>query len=157
MRWLLLCLFLAAHGALAGVIVGKVVGIPDVDTLTILDAGKRQHRIRLADIDALKKGQPFGDASKRSQSNRCFGRQAEVDDRGQDRYGRTIGQVTCAGVDANAEQVRRGMAWVFERYSASISPLYDHQREAQAIRRKVSADAEPERGMLWAWSNVGGS
>ncbi len=31
---------------------GRVVGIQDGDTLTILDAGRNQHRIRLASIDA---------------------------------------------------------------------------------------------------------
>lgn len=58
-----------------------------------------------------------------------------VVERGKDRYGRPIGGVTCATVEANSEQVRRGMAWVFDRYVASDSPLYKLQSEAQAIRR----------------------
>jgi hypothetical protein len=43
------------------------------------------------------------------------------------------GRVSCTGVDANAEQVRRGMAWVFERYAPKGSPLYGLQAEASAI------------------------
>jgi micrococcal nuclease len=57
-----------------------VVGIADGDTLTILDSAKRQHKVRLADIDAPEKGRAFGDASKRPLSALCFGRQAAVDD-----------------------------------------------------------------------------
>lgn len=37
-------------------------------------------------------------------------------DRGKDRYGRTVARVSCSGIDANTEQLRRGMAWVFTRY-----------------------------------------
>jgi endonuclease YncB( thermonuclease family) len=29
-----------------------------------------------------------------------------------DRYNRILGRVWCDGVDANKEQIRRGMAWV---------------------------------------------
>lgn len=36
----------------AAQIVGKVVGVSDGDTLTVLDVAKRQHRVRLAAIDA---------------------------------------------------------------------------------------------------------
>jgi endonuclease YncB( thermonuclease family) len=54
-------LFLAlVPAAWAQTVTGKVVRVADGDTLTILDAGKRQHRIRLVDIDAPERGQPFG-------------------------------------------------------------------------------------------------
>ena len=47
----------------------------------------------------------------------CAGKAPDVAERGKDRYGRTLGRVTCAGADANGEQVRRGMAWVYVRYA----------------------------------------
>ena len=48
-----------------------------------------------------------------------------------DRYGRTVGRVECDGVDASAEQVRAGMAWVFDRYVKDRS-LYKLQDAAKA-------------------------
>ena len=87
------------------------------DTLTVLTASKQQHRIRLAEIDAPERSQPFGTTSKQSLSDLCFGKEAEVRPRAIDRYKRTVARVMCAGVDANAEQVNRGMAWVYRRYA----------------------------------------
>jgi endonuclease YncB( thermonuclease family) len=51
-----------------------------------------------------------------------------------DKYGRTVARVTCAGIDANSEQVRAGMAWAYRQYltDESIAKL-----EEQARRDKV--------------------
>ncbi len=39
---------------------GKVVSIADGDTITVLDADKKQHKVRLTGIDAPEKRQAFG-------------------------------------------------------------------------------------------------
>ena len=44
---------------------GRVVAVTDGDTIKLLDAANRQHRIRLTGIDAPEKAQPFGEASRR--------------------------------------------------------------------------------------------
>jgi endonuclease YncB( thermonuclease family) len=51
-----------------------------------------------------------------------------------DRNGRTLGRVNCAGVDANAEQAKRGTAQVFDRFVTDRS-IYPLQGEARAARR----------------------
>ncbi len=139
---------LAATTAHAGELRGRVVAVADGDTLTILDASRQQHRIRLAEIDAPEKRQPFGQRSKQSLSGLCFGREAVIEDRGHDRYGRAIGRVSCGGIDTSAEQVRRGMAWVFDRY-ATDRTLYAIQDEARAARRGLWSDAAPVPP--WEW------
>lgn len=67
-------------------------------------------KVRLTEIDAPEKAQAFGNRSKQSLSDLCFNKTSKLDDNGKDRYGRTLARVYCDGVDANAEQVRRGMA-----------------------------------------------
>jgi micrococcal nuclease len=43
---------------------GKVVSKADGDTITVLEADKKQHKVRLTDIDAPEKKQPFEPKSK---------------------------------------------------------------------------------------------
>ena len=43
---------------------GRVVGVSDGDTITVLDDAKTQQKIRFAGIDAPEKRQPFGERSK---------------------------------------------------------------------------------------------
>lgn len=45
---------------------GKVVGVADGDTITVLSAGSRQTRARLQGIDAPESQQAFGQVSKRN-------------------------------------------------------------------------------------------
>src|SRR5277367_3511819 len=60
-------------------LVGRVVAIADGDTLTILDAEKTQHKIRLAGIDAPKKGQAFGTKSREKLASKVFGKDVRVE------------------------------------------------------------------------------
>ena len=144
---LLFALFLAVTPALADT-VGRVVSVHDGDTLTVL-VERRQVKVRLTDIDAPELRQPFGTRSKQSLAELCFGKIAALDVRGQDRYKRTVAQVTCGGKDANAEQVRRGYAWTFSRYARPDSPLIAIENEARAAHRGLWQDSAPVAP--WDW------
>ena len=128
-------------------LVGRLVSVTDGDTLTVL-VSKKQIKVRLTEIDAPERKQPFGTRSRQSLADLCAGMDARVVEQGKDRYGRTLGRVNCAGVDANAEQVRRGMAWVFDRYVTDRS-LFSLQDEAKTSRRGVWADPKPIAP--WEW------
>lgn len=125
-----------------------MVSVHDGDTMTVL-VDRRQVRVRLTDIDAPELGQPFGTRSRQSLSSLCFGKVATLDVRGEDRYRRTLARVTCAGTDANAEQVRRGYAWTFVRYVRPDSPLLAIQNEARAAYRGLWQDPTPVSP--WEW------
>ena len=121
-QWLLLpLLVLAAHAAYGEIFRGKVIGVSDGDTLTLL-VDRRTIKIRLTEIDAPELKQAFGTRARQSLGELCGRHYATVQSSGKDRYGRVLGRVDCGGVDANAEQVRRGMAWVYDRY-ATDRPL----------------------------------
>ena len=109
---------------------------------------QQQIKVRLVEIDAPEKGQAFGNKSKQSLSALCLNKTAKLDDKGKDRYGRTLARVYCDDVDANVEQVRRGMAWAYDRYVTDRG-LYLIQDEAKAAKRGLWADTEPMPP--WEW------
>jgi len=84
-----------------------VVGVSDGDTITVLDAAKEQHKIRLDGIDAPESAQDFGSRAKQSFSDLVFGKTATVISSKKDKYGRTrtLGKVTLDGKNVNLEQV----------------------------------------------------
>lgn len=139
---------LAAAGGARADFVGRVVKVSDGDTLTVL-AERKEVKVRLDSIDAPELKQPFGRRAQQSLAELCAARTARVVEKGHDRYGRTVGWIACDGVDVNSEQVRRGMAWVFERYAPRNSPLYGLQGEARSSRRGLWADPQPTAP--WEW------
>lgn len=64
-----------------------------------------------------RKAQACGRRSEQSLRELVGKKQVELAWKSLDRYGRPIAQVSVDGLDVNAEQVRRGYAWVFRRYS----------------------------------------
>lgn len=98
----------------------KVIGISDGDTMTLL-VGNKPLKIRLANIDAPEKKQAFGQKSKESLSDICRNADATYDTQTIDRYGRTVAVVFCNGMEANKEQVKHGMAWVYVKYNKDRS------------------------------------
>lgn len=137
---------LSAHAS-ADDFTGVTVGIADGDTITVL-AGKKEVRVRLAEIDAPEKSQAFGQASKQSLSALCYRKRTSVQVREVDRYGRVVGHVLCDGMDANRTQLANGMAWVYTTYVRDRS-LYRIQDEARSARRGLWADQTPVAP--WEW------
>ena len=119
----------------------QVIGIADGDTLTVLH-DRRPLKIRLANIDAPEKKQAFGKKSKQSLSDMCFQKDATYSIQNIDQYGRTVAVVTCAGIEANHEQVERGLAWVYTQYNKDRS-LPTIQAKAKAAHRGLWAEARP--------------
>ena len=106
----------------------------------------------MAEVDAPEHQQAFGTRSRKHLASLCCKPSAEVRPiapaGGPDRYGRTVAHVSCNGVDANTEQVRAGMAWVFDRYVIDRR-LYALQEEARTAHRGLWAGAHPVAP--WEW------
>jgi endonuclease YncB( thermonuclease family) len=129
-------------------IIGKVVGVSDGDTITVLDAAKQQHKIRLEGIDAPESNQDYGSRAKQSLSDLVFGKVVTVTISKKDKYGRTLGRVTLDGKDIGQEQIKRGMAWFYRAYQAelpeNIAAMYElGEVRAKAEKRGLWADASP--------------
>ena len=96
--------------------------VSDGDTVTVLDAERHQHKVRLAGIDAPEKAQAFGQASKISLSDQIFGREVAVTWVKRDHFGRIVGKISVDHRDVCLEQVRRGMAWHYKQYARDQAP-----------------------------------
>ena len=90
---------------------GKVVGIADGDTITILTADKEQVKIRLHGIDSPERGQEYSAKAKQALAAKIAGEIVTVEDKGSDRYRRTVGVVNLGRENVNLWLVREG--WAF--------------------------------------------
>jgi len=117
---------------------GKVVGITDGDTLTLL-VGSRQYKIRLAEIDTPERRQPYGTKARQELSELAFGKEIIAKVQDIDRYGRTVARLYVDDIDISAELVRRSAAWVYRQYVTDKS-LYDIEKEARIMSYSKSLD-----------------
>lgn len=138
---------LAAAPLVAATLAGRVVAVHDGDTITVL-VERREVRVRLAGIDAPERGQAHGSAARRALALRVAGRDVEVDARGRDGYGRTLGVVRAGALDVNRAQVADGWAWVFRRY-ADDAALVALEDEARRARRGLWRDPAPLPPWTW--------
>ena len=150
----LLLVLLAAPGIMAGTLTGRVVGVSDGDTVTVLDSSKVQHKIRLAGIDAPEKGQPSGNVAKQNLARLVAGKDVSVEYVKFDRYQRIVGKVTVNGVDVQLEQLRAGLSWWYKKYEREQSPQDQVtyaavEREAQEAQRGLWRDKDPVPP--WEW------
>lgn len=154
-RWVLAwVLALAITAGQAEQVQGRVVGVADGDTVTVLDDRKVQHKIRLAGIDAPEKGMPYGQRSKQYLSDLVFGKTVVLEGDKIDRYGRTVAKVLLNGRDVNLAQIAAGMAWHYKKYereqSSNDRMLYGAEElDARAARRGLWEDPQPVAP--WDW------
>jgi len=139
---------------------GRVVGISDGDTITILDSENRQHKIRLSGIDAPEKAQAFGNRARQHLVSLAFGKSVTVEWRKQDKYGRIVGKVLAncdqpgCPQDAGLEQLKAGMAWWYRKYAGEQSAEDRERYEAaeQAARDgKLGLWRDPKPVPPWDW------
>lgn len=114
---------------------GKVVGVSDGDTITVLHDGKGE-KIRLYGVDCPESHQDFGSKAKQFTSDMVFGKVAEVKPMDTDRYGRTVGLVSVDGKLLNEELINAGMAWVYTQYCKEpfCSSWTSHQEKARSTK-----------------------
>jgi len=136
-------LALLIGSAWADELAGRVVGIADGDTLTVLTADYRKERVRLPGIDAPEKRQAFGQVSRRHLSDLAYDKTVSVVFHKRDRYQRILGKVLVNGADAGLDQIRSGLAWHYKKYEREQSP------EDRVAYARAEEKARTERRGLW--------
>jgi len=121
---------------------GRVVQVHDGDTLTLRTQTGQSIKVRLAEIDAPERDQPYGKRAKTVLSTLTLDRSIRVETSVKDRYGRVVGRVYVGDMDVNAELIRLGMAWFYRQYGQDNN-LYRLEIEARTARWGLWADPRP--------------
>ena len=134
--------------AQADVLTGKVVGVSDGDTITVLDANKSEHKVRLMGIDAPEKSQDFGNQSKRALSNYIYQQEVAVEYKKLDKYKRKVGKVIFEGKDICLLMIELGMAWHYKDYEKEQS------KADRDLYSQTELKSRNEKRGLWQTGNA---
>src|SRR5215471_6445926 len=146
---MMLWFLLAPLGVSAEQFTGKVVGISDGDTISVLREGKAV-KVRLHGVDTPEKAQAFGTQARKFTSDMVFQQTVTVIVQNTDRYGRLVGDVLLPdGRSLNQELVKAGMAWWYRPYAPNDIMLAQLEAEARAAKRGLWADAHPVPPWQW--------
>ncbi len=147
MKTLFTLLVMLACQAQAETFSAQVIMVMDGDTVMVLRGGQKL-KVRMANIDAPEKDQPFGMEARASLQQLVGKRQVQVDTQAVDQYGRMVGTLLLDGRNINQEQVRRGMAWEYSHYHTDRT-FIGLQSEAQGARRGLWQQASPQAPWQW--------
>ena len=108
--------------------------------------------VRLGEIDAPEKGQPYAESARSALRGMILDRKLRIVVLDVDRYDRKVARVyrVADGVDINAELVRRGHVWVYRRHVKDKS-LYDLEEAARDGKLGIWALPEGDREPPWRW------
>ena len=152
---------LATGMSLAETVEGRVIGVADGDTITVLTINgseKRPRKMRIVGIDAPEKAQQFGNVAKEAMSALTFGKDAVADCRSVDRYGRDLCLVRVGQVDIGLRMIEQGLAWHYKQYERE-QPVVERasysmaETTAKAARRGIWKDLDGGAPPMppWDW------
>jgi micrococcal nuclease len=139
-------IFLFCAFVQSNTLIGRVVGISDGDTITLLVDEKTQFKIRLADIDCPEKKQAFGQAAKKYLSDLIYGKTVSVQWKKKDRNNRIIGEIILGNQNINHQMVKAGYAWQYLKYSNDATLA---QLEMNARKQKLGLWIDPNPIAPW--------
>ena len=123
------------------------IRVVDGDTIRAEAEGK-EIKIRLVEIDAPEMNQPFGAQSKNFLNRLLYKKDITLISQGEDRYGRTLGEIYANGESANILMIKSGFAWVYDRF-VKDSSLYRYQDQAKAKNLGLWQAKNPIAPWVW--------
>ena len=151
---ILFALLLLAFSSPAFAWTGKVTGVADGDTITVLHDGKSE-KIRLHGIDTPERQQAYGNKAKALTNSLVRGRTIEVMPQTVDRYGRTVALVYVDGQSLNELLIRNGYAWVYQKYCKDSFCSEWSRLEELARSQKKGMWQDPHIVPPWEWRHSG--
>ena len=134
---------------------GKVVGISDGDTITVLRNDRQPVKIRLYGIDCPEKRQAWGGRAKEATAELCYGKVVEVHEMGIDRYGRTVAIVILPdGASLQEKLVGSALAWIWPRYCKEAVCLDWMELEEKAEAAKIGLWQDEDPIPPWEWRHT---
>jgi micrococcal nuclease len=85
-----------------------------IDGDTIIDYRESELKIRLIDIDAPEKDQPYGSEATKQLSQLLKNKTIQYNHITKDKYGRQLSKLVIDNKDINAEMIKGGHAWVWK-------------------------------------------
>ena len=123
---------------------GRVIGIADGDTITVL-RDKEKVKIRLYGVDCPERYQPFSKKAKQFTAKMVHGKVVEVEPVDIDRYSRLVALLIVSQRLVNEELVKAGFAWVYTRYCDR--PICERwkllENEAREAKRGLGVEPHP--------------
>jgi len=142
-----LLIFISLEGSCELIQNLQVEKVIDGDTVYGSLNGKT-YKLRLTEIDAPERNQPFGRQSKVFLRDLLKDGEFNADISGQDQYGRYLARLYDNGLDINRKMVSEGMAWVYDDY-VTDKTFYQNQREAQEQKKGLWSKRYP--APPWEW------
>ena len=131
-------------------IYAKVVKVVDGDTIHISHKKYGLLKIRLAEIDAPEKDQPYGKEATARLSKILTNKTIRLNKITVDRYNRIIGIVYYENIDINHYLVINGLAWCYDYYNKR-EKIKDAEIYARKKEIGIWSDKNNEAIPPWEW------
>lgn len=141
MRRVLFCIYMMILSLTAMAVSGRVIDVPDGDTL-VIRSGNKKIRVRMYGIDAPELKQKYGMEARDFLASKILDKNVNIKVIDEDKYGRKVGKIYYKNKDMNLEMLETGNAWFYE-YHAKKEKKY----------RKAYEKARREKLGLWKDKN----
>lgn len=108
-----------------------VTRVIDGDTV-VASTSNGEIRVRVAQIDAPERSQVFGHEATQCLASMVLNHVVSLCTAGNDRYGRTVANISVGTMDVGEQMVARGCAWAYTKYLEAGSQLPSIQLQASA-------------------------
>ncbi|MBD3653155.1 thermonuclease family protein [Kangiella sp.] len=127
----------------------RVKFVQDGDSMIVCCERNNSFTIRLKDIDAPEREQPFAKKSREFMQELVMNKPIRLIGDKRDQYGRMLVDLVVDGQSVNELMVSEGMAWRW-RYSKS-KKLKELEESAREARKGLWALPESQRVEPWEW------